>query len=504
MKQTLLVLQSEDTQIKNVAAAIKYCYKKIIFNQENRSSYIQYLAQFLEEQTPKEFLNTCKQLRAFSYGRSGWNWLEINQSVLRNQISNDSAVFWSWLVCHPNGYVREVALKKLIAGTFTSTFPFLLVTLNDHVGQLRELALQEIDKRVEQEIEDTIIFSLPLIKRLKALEQNENLVVYDQLNTYLMKQPTLLLKAQENKDIYISRYAFELSFKLNEQLRTQMINNGLKKTDRLILSWTFQTIQKEAQWEIDYLTQLLHHPQMIIRKLACEWCYCNRVQEERMLPKLLDQSTAIKYLALEYVKKQFPEIDCREYYLQHLTADPSNALHGLAIVQDKRDKKRMLPLINSNKKRIRVSVLNWAGCLPVEEQLPLYIDCLSDVSRDVRSIAVDQLMQQYSLSIKKQLMPLFKEKQDTRFQLNVIKILGEESSKDYFFDLVALYADATNELVKATIEQQLTGWLLSWNRRFFFRFSLKDKVELAYMLRKNYEKYSMGVLVVVEKVLGSK
>ncbi|MBO0472848.1 hypothetical protein JZO86_03900 [Enterococcus ureasiticus] len=504
MNQTLLVVQMEQSEIKSVSIAIKYCYKKIIFDQENRLTYTKYLEQILEEQTPKEFLNTFKQLRAFSYGQSDWNWFDINESIVLSLSSNNSASFWSWLACHPNGYVREFALKKLGAESCSNTLPFLLITLNDHVENVRELAKQEISNSFIQENKETILFSFPLIKRLKSLEQKENLVIYDQLNNYLLDDFDLLQKAQESQDIYISRYGFELSFRIKEQYRTEVLKNGLKKTDRIILSWTFKEIQKEEHWEEQYLTQLLNHPQMIIRKLACEWCYNNRDKEERMISTLLDQTTSIKYLALDYVEKQFPEIDCREYYLQHLKENPINAIHGLAILQDKRDQERMLPLINSHKKKIRVSVFNWIGCLSFEEQLPVYIDCLSDPSRDVRNKAVDQLMNHYSLPIKEQLIPLFKEKKEARFQLSIIKILGEESRKDYFFDLVSLYVYAADQLVKDKIEQQLVGWMLSWNRRFFFRFCLKDKVELAYLVNKNYEEYSSGVLDVMWKVLRAK
>lgn len=61
MNQILLALQAEQSELKNTAAAIKYCYEKIIFNQENRVTYTKYLQYILEEMTPIEFYNTFKQ-----------------------------------------------------------------------------------------------------------------------------------------------------------------------------------------------------------------------------------------------------------------------------------------------------------------------------------------------------------------------------------------------------------------------------------------------------------
>ncbi|WP_430597434.1 hypothetical protein [Enterococcus sp. AZ177] len=196
MNQTLLVLQKEHSEIKSIAIAIKYCYKKIMFNQDNCWVYTTYLEQFLENQSPKEFYNTFKQLRTFSYVQDSWNWLDINESLLISLSPINPVSFWSWLVCHPNGYVREFALKKISATSNSKSLPFLLVSLNDHIGNVRKLAEYEIIRTFRQENKATILFSLPLIKRLKELEHKENLDVYNRLNTILLNQFDLLEKAQ--------------------------------------------------------------------------------------------------------------------------------------------------------------------------------------------------------------------------------------------------------------------------------------------------------------------
>ncbi|MBO0447672.1 hypothetical protein JZO78_15175 [Enterococcus ureilyticus] len=504
MNQILLALQAEQSELKNTAAAIKYCYEKIIFNQENRVTYTKYLQYILEEMTPIEFFNTFKQLRAFSYGCNTWRWLDINESIVKSLPEANSTILWCWLVCHPNGYVREYALQKMIGEASENRLLFLLVTLNDHVKTLREVASQELEKNFSQTSEETLIFSFPLIKHLKKLEHKENQFIYERLTSFLVDSPKLLFKAQDNQDFNIARYAFEWSFALVGEQRKQALRNGLKSTDRIILIWTFRELQKEAHWESDYLKGLLNHPHMIIRKLSCEWCYNNREKEERMLPKLLDRTIAIKALALDYVRKQFPTFDCHAYYLQHLIETPVSALQGLAILQDIRDRERMLPRIHSAQKKVRMSVITWASCLPLDEQLILYMDCLADSSREVRTKAVDQLSKHYSLNIKERLIPLFKTKRELYFQLNVLKILNGESRKDYFFDLILLYVDAADQRVAEDIERRLMEWWLNWNQRFFLQFNLIDKVNLTYLLNKHHEVYSKEVEEVLLKVIQAK
>lgn len=500
----LLVLQAEHEEIKNTADAVKYCYQKMIIDQECRERYLEDLSRLFEEETPKRFLNTFKQLRAFSYGRSNWCWLEINEDDLQQLSFKHAAFFWGGLTCHPNGYIREFALSKLIEEREELPLRFLLVMLNDHLKILRERASKEITEKNRFISEQELIFCLPLIDQLKQLTYEENRIIYNQLQKSVLERPQLLLNGQRNSDSDCARTAFKWSFLLEESDRKQTMRNGLVSKDRVILVWTFREIQKEKMWEEQYLDELLNHQSMIIRKLACEWCYNNRLKDRRMIARLLDRTTAIKELALAYVRKHFPEVDCRAYYLTKMDTQLNRAVHGLALLQDRRDQEQMLSLRYAKQKKIRLSVLNWSSCLPLEEQLSLAVDYISDSSRDVRKKAIERLSQNYSLAIKEQLLPMFQERKELSTQLLIIKILAAENRRDYFFDLVMLYKEAADQQVKNQIEKQLEDWCTGWNQRFFFRFSLKDKVELAYLLNKNHMHYSESLVTLVLAVIKSK
>lgn len=500
----LLVLQAEHEGIKSTADAVKYCYQKIIIEQECRERYLEDLGHLFKEETPKRFLNTFKQLRAFSYGRSNWSWLEISEDSLQQLSFKPSAIFWSGLTCHPNGYIREFALTKLIEENEEVPLRFLLMMLNDHLDFLRERASKVICEKNRFISEQELIFCLPLIDQLKQLTYEENRIIYNQLQKSVLERPQLLMNGQQNFDIFCARTAFKWSFLLDDSYRKQTLENGLASKDRIILVWTFREIQKEPSWEERSLDELLNHHSLIIRKLACEWCYNNRLKDRRMIAKLLDQTTAIKELALAYVRKHFPEVDCRAYYLEQMNTQLNTSVHGLALLQDRRDQEQMLSLRHAKQKKIRLSVLNWSVCLPLEEQLSLAVDYVSDSSREVRKKAIERLSQNYSLAIKERLLPMFQEKQELPTQLSIIKILAAENRRDYFFDLIILYKEAAAKQVKNQIEKQLEDWCTDWNQRFFFRFSLKDKVELAYLLNKNHVHYSGNLVNLILTVIKSK
>lgn len=504
MLELLVTLQRECTELNQPADAIKYCYKKILFDKENPKFYKECLTYFLLKENPNEFLATFKQLRAYSYGRSSWNWLDIDVSILHNLANDDFPAFWGWLIFHSSGYVREYALQKFIHLKSNNCLRFLLLTLNDHLQSLRARSSDEISKILFSFPKDELIFCFPFIDRLENLEYKENQELHSTIRHLLLRQPELLFTAQQNRQAPISRYAFKVSFSLPDEFRLETLKNGLKSTDRRVLIWTFREIIQEPLWEQTYLDELLHHPSSIVRKLTCEWCYNNRSKEKQMLACLLDRATVLKRLALKYIKKQFPEIDCRNFYLEHLTDYPVEVFHGLALLQDPRDRVRMLASRQSDRKKIRLSVLLWANCLPLEEQLSMCINSLADSSRDVRNKASEPLLQNYSLFIREKLLSPFKANQDSSLQLEILKILNAGNSMDYFFDLITIYNYSSNQQVKSVIEQQLNGWYLSWNRRFFFSFSLKQKIELAYIVNKNSSVYSSSLLELLLKIIKTK
>lgn len=504
MSRILEALRKESEELNQTADAIKYCYQKIILEKKNSKYYKECLTYFFNQENPNEFLATFKQLRTFSYRRNSSDWLNINVSMLHNLSNDQLPAFWGWLIFHPNGYVREFALQKFISLKTSNCLRFLLLILNDHLQNLRVQALAEIITILFSLPKKELIFCFPFIERLKKLEHEENYELHDRLNNLLLKHPEILFEAQQNNQLSISHYAFKVSFLLSNNFRIQTLNNGLKSTDRNVLIWTFREILKEPLWEQIYLDKLLYHPSPIIRKMTCEWCYNYRPKEKRIIDYLLDRATVIKLLALSYVKKEFPEIDCRNFYIEHLYTYPIEVFHGLALLQDSRDRDRMLSSLHSTRKKIRISVLIWIKCLPVEEQVPLYIDSLADSSRDVRNKASEPLIQNYSLVIREKLLLLFKKTQDSCFQLEALKILDAGNKKDHFFDLLTIYKYGVGPQVKNMIEKQLNSWYSSWNRVFFFRFNLEEKIELAYIVNKNRTEYSTTLLKLLLKILKTK
>ncbi|MGL4694687.1 HEAT repeat domain-containing protein [Enterococcus larvae] len=462
------------------AEMIKYYYYKIMVYEGKQPQAFQALEICLTLLAPKALLDTIKELRAFSYQReSKWRWLEWTPKDL-NRIGSKPSIFWLWLTVHPKGYIRELAWQQLAESSVDRKIIFLLYTVNDNVEELRKIAVQQLMKEQLPKEED-LIYSLPFIQRLGGLGHIENRTIQEYMIRQLAVRPDILLAAQQSKDVFIYRYAFELSFLLNGEIRNRSIENGLKKTDKVTLARTFREMIRTAEEKEEQVKKLLNHPQTVIRKLAGSWCYNHLESESAMIPLLLDSAVSIRCLASDYSKKYFPDFDIRSYYLEHLSQYEVNALQGLAMLLDIRDREIFLPRINDPRKNVRLAAIGWLSCLPKDEQVDYYKEALGDISRDVRRKAEEQIGELYPFfypKLKEELIKQFKASNSEKHQQSILKVLTNESRKEYLFDLFMLYPYGATKDLKEEIEQCIYYWKYEWNRRFFTVFTEAEKEKL--------------------------
>ncbi len=123
----------------------------------------------------------------------GNNWYNIyTPEVVRKLCTEDLTIeekitFLGLVTFHPNGYCREEALKRLILIGYHESLKFILMRCNDHVENIRELALIYIKDRVEKEqIEDISryiawINHMPMYK--KAYTNELYGCIYEKLET---------------------------------------------------------------------------------------------------------------------------------------------------------------------------------------------------------------------------------------------------------------------------------------------------------------------------------
>ncbi|MGC6768437.1 hypothetical protein [Enterococcus sp. LJL51] len=458
-----------------------YCYK-LRLDYKNHQNYFAVLTSCLHTLTPKALLDTYKELRAFSYYKTDkWQWLNLDKKQLKRINEKDSGSFWLWLTAHPNGYIRELAWEKLVEWPLKRKVVFLLMTLNDNVPELRQMALVALS-RLDTCCEEDWEYCLPFIQRLSGLGHKENIELQQRLVQVLLTKPKILLRAQQSEDVFIYRYAFELGFSADEETKMESIHNGLNKSDKVTLARSFKALIEITEHQEEQIRQLLSHPQTILRKLASEWSYSHLEKEETMIPRLLDSAKSIRYLIRDYVVKQFPDMNIRTYYHQHLETNEVTALQGLAMLRDPRDEEQMRKKQNDSRKKIRTAVLDWAVCLSPLEQVPLFYQGLADCSREVRQKAIEGLRAIYTPAIKGDIMNQFQQTANFYCQQSILNLLTSSPRKEYLLILFELYPCALNDAIQEAIQRRIQSWYKEWNRHFFVQFTAAEKLQLRKLL----------------------
>ncbi|MBL1230405.1 hypothetical protein IW492_14315 [Enterococcus sp. BWB1-3] len=479
----MAILKEFGQQTRTISSAgeIKYYYNKLFLDLAHKEKYVGIFQDYIECLTPREFLITYKELRKFQYFYSkksqDWNWSDLNERKL-NKVGDMPPEVWCWLAGHPNGYIREFALSKLYMQPVRRKMIVCLLSLNDHIPEIRSMAKAMILQTAEQTTDEELIFSLPFIQRLSGLKQMENEAIKKYLNQLLLEKPEVLLSAQQSEDPFIYRYAFELSYLSDGVLKEKSMENGLLKKDKLTLGRTFRELMKQTVDAEIRVRELMEHPQTIIRKLACEWCYNHLEWEEAMLPKLMDSVTSIRYLAKDYISKYFPDINIRSFYLEKLSKEPVIAVQGLSMLQNRSDKELLVPLIHDARKKLRSAVINWSVCLSEEEQLPLLYLGIMDISRYVHKKAVELLVSHFTPTVKEKLFVIFNQTDLEKHQISVIKVMTGDTRKEYLIDLFTLYPQSLNDDVRREIIIRINLWHQEWNRRFFVQFTENEEEQL--------------------------
>lgn len=112
---------------------------------------------------PQDVLALDEALRARGFWFSGWG--QLRPEALARFESLSPAVL-ALFTCHPSGYVREAAVRRLRGRAGGHAWPFLLVRLNDWVEPVREAALAVVGEALAGVEPEPLARHLPLVTRL--------------------------------------------------------------------------------------------------------------------------------------------------------------------------------------------------------------------------------------------------------------------------------------------------------------------------------------------------
>jgi hypothetical protein len=280
----------------------------------------------LQKISPLQWIFISEDVRSggdYDFPRNIWYSLKP-QDLFKLGPPNHRLDFYGLLSLHPNGFVREQALKELDRFSSGEEICYLLLRLNDWVKQNSDRARMYLYKRIKPENIDWFISNLPLVYHLNACRREDHSLVVQSIE-YLLKDckeaKTSLLNMVSSKDKHTRRACYRLLTQLEQLPTDTIITLGLNHFDSIIQSQAVNYVLSKVddQQGCKFYLMFKNAKRVGTRKHAPFLLeYCNNLNRLDELKKfLLDDSASIRDTARYLLKKSGINY-FREVYLEAL------------------------------------------------------------------------------------------------------------------------------------------------------------------------------------------
>ncbi|WP_058484996.1 hypothetical protein [Defluviitalea phaphyphila] len=433
---------------------------------------------------------TIKELLFFAeYFRSSYFYYYIDNEVekkykeannykldLINRFNEEGIYILSVLTLHPNGYIREDALKKLSKYENGFKIKFIMLRINDWVREIRDVAKKEILKCIEYKYLKDIIECMPIIDRMKNWERDDYSDILYKLENFIANKRNydiLLDIYQKNKDILIKRILFDYLLKINTT-DDLIINVGLRSKDVIIIRKAIKEIDKIINEDnIDMILETLKKNKNVPCKLAAI-NILERINDKNfvkeIIPFLYDNSFTVRDYT-RYKLKNLGITNFREMYLREIDKNNYNLYGILSGIKDtgiKEDTKFILKYLNHEKVKIRKIVLSTICKLDIKEGIKYAIDKLT--SNNVgESNNARRCLEKDILSVDEDIIfELFKgEGYKSHVYINLIKLISHYPKWISLEQFLKILIISNNTYIKM-INHEIDVWIQKFNRSFTF------------------------------------
>lgn len=240
--------------------------------------------------------------------RSGWyseTWRKLEPRELASLVGPGQAKATVLEVSsmHPNGFVREEAVRRLALRSDGSEVPYLLLRLNDWVSQVRQAALEAVGRKIAAGYAQHFTEALFLVVRLERTSRGDHLPIlsriYDLLASPAAREP-MLAELRSG-----SGYARRASFRILTRPPSDDIEGVLlaaaKATDSVIRLWATRSLAAALGRDQlrAVLSEMFVDPSAPVRREALRaWATVFAKEADDVLERaLLDRSASVRAFA---------------------------------------------------------------------------------------------------------------------------------------------------------------------------------------------------------------
>lgn len=296
-----------------------------------------------------------------------WKKAHAEDFIDESMSEDEKTVVLGIVSFHPNGYLREKAIKKLAELGNNRALPFILIRLNDWVPQVRNVARNAIENLIGMNGLEGLALSVPLLKRLeKCRRANHSKFVQGMLNL-LSQNKHALMTGLQSKDNDTRRFCFSVSSQSDEFNTDELIDLTKKEKNGHVRAYFLEKLRTRlSEDEIRNLIPAFFSDKHTRVRVAALDLYCQHFLEDAediLEHQLLSDSRSARETARHYLRKLGKE-EFATFYKRNLEDGTLGVIAGLAETGEKQDAKLLEKFLDSKKTRIvRIALRGISGLL---------------------------------------------------------------------------------------------------------------------------------------------
>ncbi len=451
-----LILKADPDQRQKIIQSIEYLYKTVP---------LQALPQ-LDEQLRHGFGYQIPE---------GWQKLTVASIEQFKIHAPYNAMIWGLLSCHPNGYLREQACRRLIQFQTGEEISFLLLRVNDWVEPIRTLAQTAIESRFKPSNLTHFLERVLLISCLEIQQRHNLRDITQAIYHFLLESANQneVLSTLSSAPLHDRRKLYQLCLNsADNQFLISVLKIGLRDPDNHIRFWNGRFLIEQSNINPEpYLHQLKYDRFMPNRRLYLNYVIEHQSENSgKVLNEcLLDQHASIRELARFHLRKRGKQ-EFADIYRDKLEQSNKKvqliALRGLTETGKAEDVPLFLKHLNSETAVFRQIALRGLVRHDGEKYLETILLHLADGSKKVSNEAKNGLIILNGVyRSREKLLIIFKQTAYLHTKVNILHLFGHLPKWDALIYL--LKAEAHSETgLDGFLDRHFKKWMANTNQSF--------------------------------------
>jgi len=401
-----------------------------------------------------------------------WDAIEISR-IPAGANAATSSILLKLLSMHPNGRVREAAVKSLDAVDDGSEISFLLLRVNDWVPQVRERASGVLAARLVPAFVHSFVSALPLLARLydgQRVDHRDLLRAIAKVITSTPDGRAALIAAMAGDDRAIRRAALRMATLDSAADFEPFILPGSKMADpvvRLFVARAAAAAPRRGD-RLGLFSAFAADPFASVRVVALAALAANFPSAAQAYLDLavMDRSGSVRDLARFELRKR-GRVNFAAVYREAMTsASPARlatAIDGMAEVGERFDAEVILPFLSHPNARVRCASVRAVVHLGGETLLRAVLPMLHDPANSVSSLAVRMLSRHAAVIGAAEIQTQFRVSVAPLLRTNLLRMIAALPK----WDSIRMLLDAATDrdaAVASVARDHVRRWITRYNR----------------------------------------